>query len=345
MKEAAVKKAVVEKRTGPIAELMARHGVTASEDEFLALVSNALHELEAPIYDGRHPEVALQVGPAFSEFLTDVVSSSDGRRLRILDVGCGTGFASELILDKIGGQVAELVCSDISPHMLERCRRKLAGRAAVRFVLGDVRLVAGQSRPFDLVVSCSVVHHIPHFHRFLGLVGDLVSTKGFYMMMHEPSSRFYKNPQVREPFDAFSRRRRYRRLARFVDPRTYGRWLGRRLGISKPALSLEEQTSRLLVSRRVTCSPLTAGEIRQLVDVHVPPIHDGSVALGLPGFDPHELASECLPQFTVRKFRSYGYFGTHFIENLPEYWQQRANEVAQKYPADGAQFCALLQKL
>lgn len=329
-----------------VGELMARCGVKVPEPEFIKIVSNALHELEAPIYDERHPEITSQVAPQFDEFVAFVLSSVNRRRLRILDIGCGTGFASQSIIERLGGQIAQLVCSDISLHMLEQCRKRIGGQSAVSFVLGDIDSVRSQFPAFDLVVTCSVVHHIPDVPGFLHSVCELVDAGGFYLMMHEPSDRFYRNPFCKEVLDRFSPKTGYRRPGRFTDPRGYHRRLKKWLGMPAPNVqpSLEKQTSQLLLSRGAIQSPLSEREVRQLVDIHVPAIHSGSFTIGYEGFDVDDLKSRCLPGFVIRKFHSYGFLGPYFVGGLSPHWRRLTKQLAAKYPDDGAQFCTLWQK-
>ncbi|MBF0125087.1 MAG: methyltransferase domain-containing protein [Magnetococcales bacterium] len=71
-------------------------------------------------------------------------------RCRILEIGCGTGFLSELL--RQGYPAATLVCSDLVPEMVRHCRQGMRGSAATRFVVMDGEQPA-VAAGFDLVVS------------------------------------------------------------------------------------------------------------------------------------------------------------------------------------------------
>lgn len=326
-----------------VRELMVRCGVRIRPAEFVTEVSNTLHELEAPLYDELHPELFEQVPRVMDEVLSTVLETFSGP-ISALDVGCGTGFASQLLLQRAGVRIGRLVCSDISPHMLDLCRKKLDGSHNVAFVLGGIETVAARYPGFDLVTTCSVVHHVVDLRGFLRLIGGQLAPGGFYMMLHEPSSRFYRNPECTRLLHRYKRSIRRRRLRRFLDPRNYYSRLRIVTRRPAPVLSLEARTARLLLERNVIRSPMDEREVRQLVDVHVPPIHTGSFMLGSQGLDLDELESQYLKDLSLLKFRTYGFLGTEYEKAAPSAWQARARLLACRYPGEGAQFCALWRK-
>lgn len=79
------------------------------------------------------------------------------RPLRILDVGCGTGALSRLVLDALPG--CDLAGIDISKEMLDVATRRVGGRA--RLVLGDSEHLPFHDGEFDIVYCCDSFHHYP----------------------------------------------------------------------------------------------------------------------------------------------------------------------------------------
>jgi trans-aconitate methyltransferase len=61
---------------------------------------------------------------------------------RALELGCGRGAGGEIILERFGAAQLELV--DLDPDMVERARRRLAGRAGTRVSVGSA--VTGPDR-------------------------------------------------------------------------------------------------------------------------------------------------------------------------------------------------------
>ncbi|WP_114858772.1 dethiobiotin synthase [Azospirillum brasilense] len=71
-------------------------------------------------------------------------------RPRVLEIGCGTGFLSRALRERIGP--ADWLLTDLSPDMLERCRATLGDPddSAFRIMDGEQPDLDG---PFDLIVS------------------------------------------------------------------------------------------------------------------------------------------------------------------------------------------------
>lgn len=95
----------------------------------------------------RHARVQEQAGAGL---LRAVLQRRPATRVaRLLDVGCGTGLFTELLLEAFPG--AHALALDLAPGMIEEARRRLDGRR-VSFAVADVE--AGvPAGPFELVAS------------------------------------------------------------------------------------------------------------------------------------------------------------------------------------------------
>ena len=76
---------------------------------------------------------------------------------RVLDVGCGTGFATEGLLSK----TEQIHALDQSPHQLSRAFEKFGRRGPVRFYLGDAERLPFGDDAFDIVWSSGSIEYWP----------------------------------------------------------------------------------------------------------------------------------------------------------------------------------------
>ena len=83
-----------------------------------------------------------------------------GRGLRLLDVGCGTGASTAALL--AAAPEAEIVAVDASVEMLATARQK-AWPDSVRFVHGNAQNLAavGVTGPFDGILAAYLVRNLP----------------------------------------------------------------------------------------------------------------------------------------------------------------------------------------
>ncbi len=81
-------------------------------------------------------------------------SAGIGPGARVLEVGCGTGFFSE-VFKKTG---AELYSIDISPELLQKARERCP--SGVNFLECDIENLPFRDRFFDAAVGIRVLHHL-----------------------------------------------------------------------------------------------------------------------------------------------------------------------------------------
>ncbi|MCQ8240677.1 bifunctional 2-polyprenyl-6-hydroxyphenol methylase/3-demethylubiquinol 3-O-methyltransferase UbiG [Rhizosaccharibacter radicis] len=103
----------------------------------------------------------------------------DGAPLRILDLGCGAGLASEALAD-LGHDVLGI---DASAEAIEAARqhagagdRLAGGRLRYRHTSAEVLLAEGGR--FDAVVALEVIEHVADAAAFVGLVSRLLRPGG-----------------------------------------------------------------------------------------------------------------------------------------------------------------------
>ena len=116
--------------------------------------ASASFDASAPVYDD-----LLEPNRRAAQRL--VAAIPDGGYARALDVGCGTGFAAEALIERFG--VSEVTGVDPSEPMLERCRARLAAHPGTALTLmpATVDQMQVPDASFDLTVSAMAFHWMP----------------------------------------------------------------------------------------------------------------------------------------------------------------------------------------
>jgi len=96
---------------------------------------------------------------------------------RVLEIGCGRGeFAAWLAAHPAAPQ--RVVAADVSPVAVRKGREWAAGRAAVRWLVGDIEWIAHAGGTFDTVISCETVEHLHHPGRAVAELARVLRSGG-----------------------------------------------------------------------------------------------------------------------------------------------------------------------
>jgi ubiquinone/menaquinone biosynthesis C-methylase UbiE len=137
---------------------------------------------------------------------TQVLLRFGGRVLpgaRVLEIGCGSGYGSRLILERFGAAQVDAV--DLDEAMIRRARRHLAGYGdRVRLAHGsatDLRKALGvEDASYDAVFDFGTVHHIPDWRAAIAEVARILTPGGrFYF--EEVTAHALARPIYRRLFD------------------------------------------------------------------------------------------------------------------------------------------------
>lgn len=99
---------------------------------------------------------------------------------RVLEMGCGRGVGSEIILTAFGAQSVDAF--DLDPHMAALARKRLArfGDRA-RVATGDAEKIEAAADTYDAVFDFGIIHHVPGWKRAVA--------EAFRVL--KPGGRFY----------------------------------------------------------------------------------------------------------------------------------------------------------
>lgn len=114
------------------------------------------------------------------------------RTRRILEIGCGRGDTTKLLLRRFPD--AEIAALDYDAEQIALARRRVRdGRAS--FLQADAGQLPFGGGSFDVVFEFNSLHHIAHWQRVLREVGRVLGPAGVFVCMDETTAFF--NPLFR----------------------------------------------------------------------------------------------------------------------------------------------------
>lgn len=116
-----------------------------------------------------HPDIA--AGDDLIVSLIATGAEAEGRPLRIMDVGSGSGVLSQLLADRLPGH--QVIANDVEPAVVELARKRLAGYANAQ-VFG--RPFQEWHDPLDVIISWGSHHHLPN--SYLAQARELLGRDG-----------------------------------------------------------------------------------------------------------------------------------------------------------------------
>jgi ubiquinone/menaquinone biosynthesis C-methylase UbiE len=116
---------------------------------------------------------------------------------RALEIGCGRGVGTELVLDVFGAKHVDAF--DLDPEMVRLASRRLEGRP-VRVRAGDVEHIDAEDASYDAVFDFAIIHHVPDWRAALREIRRVLRPGGrFYA--EEVLERFIVHPLWRRVLD------------------------------------------------------------------------------------------------------------------------------------------------
>jgi ubiquinone/menaquinone biosynthesis C-methylase UbiE len=308
--------------------------------ELVLKVNEVFHDVEGSTYADVHPEIFEGETARWDEIARLEVASRQ-HPIRVMDIGCGTGFVAERIAPVLSSDDT-IVCADLSQAILDACRKTLGpGRFACQFefVKLDGRLLGQPDASCDVVTMNSVLHHLPDLGATLREIGRILTPGGCFIVAHEPNRRFYANRAMRA---------RARLVGVVAAPKQTAGAVLRKLGLMslvhrivkrRHHTAVLDDVNRRLLDAKAIERPLTQDELTAIVDVQSPTAGGWHPDRGI---DIAALAAQHLPNFDCRLV-TYDHLGSG-TDRAGGVLAKYAKRLARKRPKDGATLLAVLTK-
>jgi len=321
---------------GPIRSLMSSKRIQMDAGEFHAAVNEVFHAFEAPVYDEVHQDMWRSLPRQFELLANELVDNDSETivpQISVLDVGCGTGLATDLLLrSPLGKFVNEVTLLDPSTEMLELAmHRSRDWKIDVQPRVG-VLCDLPEDATYEFVIACSVLHHIPDLAGFCRELTRITPTGGHLLHIHDP------NGDISQDREWEARTLRLKRsLAprtskdRFSLPHMKGKFWSMFPWLRKK--SYLDRVNEELRRRGLISSNLSSEEIWRITDLRV--YDDIGIQIS------H--LKDLLAGFRLINHRSYGFFG-RLWSDLPKELRPEEERMIEDGRKDGAFIGALWQR-
>ncbi|MBO2544289.1 methyltransferase domain-containing protein [Salegentibacter sp. BDJ18] len=283
---------------------MKKKGCTLSAEKFQERVNVIFHDHEAAQYDQMHADMKNSLQEQINLLISDLFDhcSFSEKKLKVIDVGCGTGMSTEFLLNsRIEPYIENVTLLDTSKKMLE-----LAGKKAknwdVKYSVINAELHQISSK-FDLVLICSVLHHIPELKKFLKMISEKLRTGGIFIHLQDPNGDYLNDRLYKERVKELQEQQKLKSLDKDFTayiPKSIKSRINRLLGRKNYIDLINDQ----LLEEKVIKKRMSADEIWSVTDIHVE-TKNNTVDKGIS----LRFLQENLDDFSLISHRSYGFYG------------------------------------
>lgn len=302
---------------------------TLSPEEFQERINIVFHDFEASHYDAMHADMWGSLQQQINLLVDDLFSYKkiDTNELSLLDIGCGTGLSTQILLNsKLSDNINQVTLLDTSQNMLKYATEK-AKTWGKKFKTVNSYL-ADLDEKFDVIIISSVLHHIPDLEVFLKQVDNALNPGGILIHIQDPNGDYLndatyleRKTQYEIDLDALPKKKRVSDFIPKPILKSIKRILNRKDYIDK----INDQ----LLAEKSIRKRMTADEIWSVTDVHVETKID-TVNKGIS----LEFLKKQLKNLDLIKMRSYGFYG--FLKSdLIENYKQKEEQFIQDNQVNG----------
>ena len=325
--------------------LIREKGVSVSTEEFHHAVNTIFHDVESKTYDAIHKGMDESLQQQYDLLSQDILSDAGaglGNNLTLLDIGCGTGMSTEKLLQSpIGKKIGKIHLLDSSKGMLDQCKKK-ADTWGIPYTQTQGYLNVLNGVQFDIVLACSLLHHVPNLNEFLLKVASLQPTGGYFMHLMDPNGDcIFSDEYLKRRAELKAEMKRQAVRKDFL--KVAGGKLKSIMGIKSNSPSDEEEyiqeVNQRLMNEKIIKVPLTSTEIWSITDLHV----EGQPGNFGQGISFNQMKST-LGMYQVVSRRSYGFYG-RLKSEMPQAFAEKEEQMIREKRIDGRQLEVVWRKL
>lgn len=307
--------------------LIKKTGSNLSPEKFHERINIVFHDFEALHYDALHVDMWQSLQEQIDLLVNDLWQHKQfsNETLSLLDIGCGTGLSSQILLQsKLGNHIGQLTLLDTSANMLKKAEEKALkwGKKykAVNGYLADV------DEKFDVVLISSVLHHIPDLEAFLRQVDSVMNPGGILIHVQDPNGDYLNDATYLKRKKEYAESDSSHIRERYLSDLIPSKWL-RRIKIILNRKDYIDYINDQLLAKKTIKKRMTPDEIWSVTDIHV----ETKMGHENKGISLHFLQNQ-LHNFELINMRSYGFYG-YLKSDLPQTYQENETQfIAQNQP-------------
>lgn len=308
--------------------------------EFHSTVNVVFHDYESSQYDELHHDMKSSLQEQIDLLVDDLLQTDVIKKetLKLLDIGCGTGMSTQFLLEsRLKSHINTISLLDTSSKMLEKAEEK-AKSWNVEYELINAGIEHLHTK-YDIIMICSVLHHIPNLEAFLKKIDALLNPGGILIHLQDPNGDYLNDSTYLERLKSISieelKQKKRKSIHHFI-PKKIKSFINNFLG-RKNYIDLVNDK---LMELKAIGKRMTADEIWSVTDIHV----ETKNSTENKGISFHFLEGQ-LQNFKLISHRSYGFFGK-LKSDLPVNIIQKEDFLIQKKELNGRNIsCVWMKKV
>jgi 2-polyprenyl-3-methyl-5-hydroxy-6-metoxy-1,4-benzoquinol methylase len=309
--------------------LLKKTGSTLSPEKFQERINIVFHDFEASHYDSLHTDMWGSLQQQINLLVDDLFryKNLDTRELSLLDIGCGTGLSTQIVLNsQLGNYINQVTLLDTSSNMLKYANEK-ANTWNKKYKIVNSYLFDLEEK-FDVIIISSVLHHIPDLETFLKQVNNSLNVGGFLIHLQDPNGDYLNNDvyvgrknQYETALNAIPKKKK---IIDYI-PKEVLRSIKRILNRKDYIDLINDQ----LIAEKTINRRMTADEIWSVTDIHVE-TKSNFINKGIS----INFLKKQLYNFELIQMRSYGFYG-YLKSDLLESYKENEEKFIQENLLNG----------